>query len=81
MIDATPEIGFEDIVRHRAYALWESEGRPFGRDTEHWRVCEELIRAELAAPSPKKVARKAASRKKAAPAPQRAVAYGHSASL
>ena len=35
MIDPTPETGFEDIVRHRAYALWESEGRPFGRDAEH----------------------------------------------
>lgn len=81
MIDATPEIGFEDIVRHRAYAIWESEGRPFGRDTEHWRVSEELTRAELTAPSPKKAVRKATPRRKAAPAPQCAVAYGHSASL
>ena len=31
----TPEI--EQRVRDRAYALWESEGRPAGRDAEHWR--------------------------------------------
>jgi len=64
MIDSNPEIGFEDIVRHRAYALWESEGRPCGRDAEHWRISEDRTRAELTGPSPKKAARKAASPEK-----------------
>jgi hypothetical protein len=39
--------GFDEIVRARAYALWESEGRPFGRDAEHWRMSEEEARSDL----------------------------------
>ena len=27
----------EEIIRLRAYAIWESEGRPEGRQEEHWR--------------------------------------------
>jgi hypothetical protein len=27
---------FEEIVRIRAYGIWESEGCPHGRDVEHW---------------------------------------------
>jgi hypothetical protein len=80
MIDATPEIGFDDIVRHRAYALWESEGRPFGRDAEHWRASEEMTRAEIAsAPAPKKAPRKSAPRSKASAPPKRAAAFAMSA--
>lgn len=26
----------EDRVRTRAYELWEKEGRPHGKDKEHW---------------------------------------------
>ena len=26
----------EDRIRQRAYALWEQEGRPEGRDRHHW---------------------------------------------
>ena len=33
----------EHLVRSRAYAIWESEGRPDGRDVEHWmRASQEL---------------------------------------
>ena len=71
------DIDFESRVRARAYALWESEGRPAGRDAEHWLVSEQATRAELAAtadPAPKKAAKpKAAPRKKAAPKPRPAV--------
>lgn len=28
--------GSEDGIRKRAYALWEQEGRPEGRDQHHW---------------------------------------------
>ncbi|HVF93002.1 MAG TPA: DUF2934 domain-containing protein [Sphingomonas sp.] len=28
--------GLEQMVRERAYALWEEEGRPEGRADEHW---------------------------------------------
>lgn len=27
-------------VRERAYHIWEQEGRPHGRDVEHWRRAE-----------------------------------------
>jgi hypothetical protein len=26
----------EDAIRQRAYHIWEREGRPQGRDFEHW---------------------------------------------
>lgn len=30
-------------VEVRAYALWEGEGRPYGRDLDHWRRAESGI--------------------------------------
>ncbi len=38
----------EAAIKERAYAIWEAEGRPQGRDWDHW------YRAlhELAAPAP-----------------------------
>ncbi len=41
---------FEDTVRIRAYALWESEGRPNGRDAEHWFRCQEEYMRRTAPP-------------------------------
>lgn len=35
----------EQIVRDTAYAIWEAEGKPEGRDTEHWRLAEERVKA------------------------------------
>jgi hypothetical protein len=61
--------GFDDAVRDRAYALWESEGRPLGRDAEHWLQSEEEARRELeraaAAKAPSQAKAKAAHGKKA----------------
>jgi hypothetical protein len=60
--------GFEEAVRARAYALWESEGRPNGRDAEHWlRSMEEVRRLAQAAPSdpPKPAEPKAPAKTKA----------------
>jgi hypothetical protein len=39
----------EDRIRDRAYALWEADGRPDGRDKEHWQRAERELseRAEL----------------------------------
>lgn len=36
-------------IRDRAYQIWESNGRPSGRDAEHWKIAEEeiLSRVEL----------------------------------
>jgi hypothetical protein len=63
--------GFAELVRNRAYALWENEGRPFGRDAEHWRLSEEAIRTDLAIVAAPKSAKKAkAPTRKKAPAPR-----------
>ena len=33
----------EGRIRERAHAIWEAEGRPEGREQEHWqRACREL---------------------------------------
>jgi hypothetical protein len=35
----------EQTIQARAYLIWIEEGRPDGRDVEHWlRACEELER-------------------------------------
>jgi Protein of unknown function (DUF2934) len=33
----------ERLIRQRAYALWEYDGRPEGRADEYWRRAEEEI--------------------------------------
>lgn len=35
----------EQIVRDTAYAIWEAEGKPDGRDADHWRLAQERIAA------------------------------------
>lgn len=35
-------------IRDRAHAIWEAEGRPHGRDQEHWRQAAEEIDREFA---------------------------------
>jgi hypothetical protein len=37
----------DERIRQRAYEIWEREGRPEGREAEHWRMAAE----ELSAPS------------------------------
>ncbi len=38
-------IKYEDIAR-RAYQIWLKDGRPEGRDREHWLRAEEELRGE-----------------------------------
>ncbi len=33
-------------IEQRAYALWEAEGQPYGRDEEHWHRAAREIDAE-----------------------------------
>jgi DUF2934 family protein len=40
-------------IRQRAYEIWEREGRPHGRDREHWRQAEAELAAELPAGVPR----------------------------
>lgn len=34
----------EAEIQHEAYLLWVEEGRPEGRDQEHWFAARELLR-------------------------------------
>ena len=36
----------DEIIRERAYHLWESEGRPEGRAAEYWERASELVQME-----------------------------------
>ncbi|MBK5570885.1 MAG: DUF2934 domain-containing protein [Ensifer sp. SSB1] len=37
----------QELIRRRAYAIWESEGRPEGQDQRHWeQACRELAERE-----------------------------------
>jgi hypothetical protein len=36
----------EHRVRERAYLMWESDGRPHGRDVEYWERARELVGTE-----------------------------------
>ena len=39
------------MIRERAYHLWEAEGRPHGREAEHWERARREFEAH-AAPAP-----------------------------
>lgn len=39
----------EQWLQQRAYAIWEVEGRPDGRDREHWEQATRELSAALAA--------------------------------
>ena len=41
----------ENRVRERAYLLWESDGKPHGRDVEYWERARQLIGMEDSAGS------------------------------
>ena len=36
----------EDRIRQRAHQIWEAEGKPHGRDREHWERASREIAAE-----------------------------------
>lgn len=47
----------QDRIRARAYAIWEREGRPHGRDEAHWEQARrEIAQAGSADPSPAEAA-------------------------
>ncbi|HUC69055.1 MAG TPA: DUF2934 domain-containing protein [Stellaceae bacterium] len=39
----------EERIRERAYQIWEREGKPHGRDAEHWQQAVSEVDAEVAA--------------------------------
>ncbi|SDR64198.1 Protein of unknown function [Rhizobiales bacterium GAS113] len=36
----------ESRIREKAYKLWVADGRPHGRDCEHWELARELVAIE-----------------------------------
>ena len=40
---ATRALPLREEVEHRAYEIWEREGRPEGRDIEHWLAAERQL--------------------------------------
>jgi hypothetical protein len=42
----SPIMADEKTIRERAYHIWEAEGRPHGRDREHWERANREIAAE-----------------------------------
>ena len=43
-----PKAFDEQLIRERAYAIWVAEGRPDGRDLEHWLKARVEIEREAA---------------------------------
>lgn len=41
-------VDVEQRIRDRAYAIWLEEGRPHGREADHWFQAERAILAEAA---------------------------------
>ena len=46
----------DNLIRERAYAIWEREGRPEGRERQHW---EQAAREILAAGESARTSQKA----------------------
>jgi hypothetical protein len=38
----------DEVIRARAYAIWEQEGCPHGRDLDHWQRARSELNAERA---------------------------------
>lgn len=45
------EAEMERRIRERAYRMWEDEGRPDGRDKEHWERARAQVEEEAASMS------------------------------
>ena len=51
---ATESHSLDQAIAHRAYQIWEDEGRPDGRDQEHWARAEDEVLLHGGAPSGKR---------------------------
>ncbi len=50
-------------IRAQAYALWEKEGSPHGRDEEFWERAKLMVAGGAAAPMPTALSRRSESEK------------------
>lgn len=64
----------EQVIRERAYHIWETRGRVGGKDLEHWLQAEREMSEAIAATET--VAPKAAAPKAEAAAPAKTAAKG-----
>ena len=78
---AAPGGDRDDKIRELAYLIWIEEGRPDGRDVDHWlKACDRLARVETApvaaipADPPVKPAKAAKPKAAAAAKPKKAPA-------
>ena len=63
-----------ELIKQRAYAIWEQEGRPHGREAEHWnRAKKEMHGLEDVPKIVKKPAHVAPAGKKGEKPPKRRV--------
>ena len=70
----------DEAIKERAYHIWVREGRPHGRDFEHWVQAQVELEAEQRAAGNGKPKKKAAApRKAAAKAPKASAAKGDAA--
>jgi hypothetical protein len=46
-MSTAPFISKQSLIEQRAKEIWEREGRPEGREQEHWDKAVEELRAEL----------------------------------
>ena len=42
----------QERIKQRAHEIWESEGRPEGRDSDHWSRAEQELRSEMGGEQP-----------------------------
>ena len=57
----------EEIIRQRAHAIWEAQGKPDGHDLEHWEQAVRELRNGSSTPLALPAAPKLAAAKAAAP--------------
>jgi hypothetical protein len=36
-----------DLIRQRAYGIWEAEGKPEGKEREHWLAAQKVVLEEV----------------------------------
>ena len=63
----------QERIKQRAHEIWESEGRPEGRDSDHWSRAEQELRSEMGGEQPADLGEKPKpARNAAATKPKRA---------
>ncbi|MBV9736092.1 MAG: DUF2934 domain-containing protein [Acidisphaera sp.] len=60
----------EDRIRERAYRLWEEEGRPEGREHDHWERARQMLDSERPEQQPQQAERSPAGGESASPVEQ-----------